>query len=190
MKFGKLLLIDLAGSERAAATKNEGVRLKEGANINKSLLALGNCIKALTSGNKKAFVPFRDSLLTRLLKHSLGGHCHTAMIATLSPALFHYEDSYNTLQYASRAKEIRVKPKHTALSFGARFALTISNHLLALTFFVRKVCRRERLQAAATSGQLDQKVGRAENAARKTTSGDTEPTEDNTAAPGGYFKHS
>lgn len=70
--------MDLAGSERAANTKNTGVRLVEGANINRSLLALGNCINALgEKGNKGNFVPYRDSKLTRLLKDSLGGNCRT-----------------------------------------------------------------------------------------------------------------
>ena len=73
--LGKLSLIDLAGSERASQTHNSGMRLLEGANINRSLLALGNCINALASGS--AFVPFRDSKLTRLLKDSLGGNCRT-----------------------------------------------------------------------------------------------------------------
>eukprot|EP00438_Fugacium_kawagutii_P024038 Skav212901 [mRNA] locus=scaffold374:120782:136267:- [translate_table: standard] len=76
--LGKLSLIDLAGSERASQTRNSGMRLLEGANINRSLLALGNCINALASGS--AFVPFRDSKLTRLLKDSLGGNCHTAAL--------------------------------------------------------------------------------------------------------------
>jgi kinesin family protein 18/19 len=73
IKVGKLSLVDLAGSERAANTKNIGARLVEGANINRSLLALGNCINALgEKGNKGNFVPYRDSKLTRLLKDSLG----------------------------------------------------------------------------------------------------------------------
>lgn len=73
-------MIDLAGSERAANTKNVGARLVEGANINRSLLALGNCINALgEKGNKGNFVPYRDSKLTRLLKDSLGGNCRTGV---------------------------------------------------------------------------------------------------------------
>ena len=78
-------MIDLAGSERASATDNRGARLVEGANINRSLLALGNCINALgEKGAKGAFVPYRDSKLTRLLKDSLGGNCRTVMIANIS----------------------------------------------------------------------------------------------------------
>jgi kinesin family protein 18/19 len=81
---GKLNLIDLAGSERASKTNNRGLRLIEGANINRSLLALGNCINALFEQNErkaKMFIPYRDSKLTRLLKDSLGGNCRTVMIA-------------------------------------------------------------------------------------------------------------
>ena len=85
IKIGKLSLVDLAGSERAAATKNRGVRLTEGANINRSLLALGNCINALgEKANRGQFVPYRDSKLTRMLKDSLGGNCRTVMIANIS----------------------------------------------------------------------------------------------------------
>ena len=84
---GKLSLIDLAGSERGTVTENRGIRLREGAKINTSLLALANCINALGDKTKKgSFVPFRDSKLTRMLKDSLGGNCKTVMIATVSPA--------------------------------------------------------------------------------------------------------
>ncbi|KAL6420660.1 hypothetical protein ACFW04_014268 [Cataglyphis niger] len=101
----KLSMIDLAGSERASATGCKGVRFKEGANINKSLLALGNCINNLADGIKH--IPYRDSKLTRLLKDSLGGNCHTVMIANIGPSSLSYEDTYNTLRYANRAKKIK-----------------------------------------------------------------------------------
>ncbi|KAA6353812.1 MAG: putative kinesin motor domain protein, partial [Streblomastix strix] len=104
---GKLNLIDLAGSERAEGNNNTGIRMLEGANINRSLLALGNCINALSIGSH--FVPYRDSKLTRLLKDSLGGNTKTVMIATLSVAASCYEESLNTLRYAARAKNI-IKP--------------------------------------------------------------------------------
>merc|ERR1740116_374543 len=100
-------MIDLAGSERASATNNKGMRRIEGANINRSLLALGNCITALSSA--VSFVPYRDSKLTRLLKDSLGGNCKTVMIANISPADFTYEDTLNTLKYANRAKNIKTR---------------------------------------------------------------------------------
>ncbi|KAI8350554.1 kinesin motor domain-containing protein [Mortierella sp. GBAus27b] len=104
-----LSLIDLAGSERASVTKNRGSRLLEGANINKSLLALGNCINALCDNNPKSHIPYRDSKLTRLLKFSLGGNCKTVMIVCVSPSSQHYEETHNTLKYANRAKNIKTK---------------------------------------------------------------------------------
>ena len=109
IQIGKLSLIDLAGSERASVTNNRGIRLLEGANINRSLLALGNCITALSDGGKGVFVPYRDSKLTRLLKDSLGGNCMTVMIANVSPSHMNYEDTRNTLKYANRAKNIKTE---------------------------------------------------------------------------------
>lgn len=106
-----LNIIDLAGSERAAATNNNGARMKEGANINKSLLALGNCINALcqSGGRKGRHIPYRNSKLTRLLKFSLGGNCKTVMIVCVSPSSAHYDETHNTLKYANQAKNIRTK---------------------------------------------------------------------------------
>ncbi|CAK8986443.1 unnamed protein product [Durusdinium trenchii] len=107
VNLGKLSMIDLAGSERASQTNNKGMRMIEGANINRSLLALGNCITALSSA--VVFVPYRDSKMTRLLKDSLGGNCRTVMIANVSPCHINYEDTHNTLKYANRAKNIKTK---------------------------------------------------------------------------------
>ena len=108
--LGKLSLIDLAGSERGTVTENRGIRLLEGAKINRSLLALANCINALGDKSKKgSFVPYRDSKLTRLLKDSLGGNSKTVMITNISPASSQIEETLNTLKYASRAKNIKVK---------------------------------------------------------------------------------
>ena len=104
-----LSIIDLAGSERASATKNRGERLTEGANINKSLLALGSCINALCDPKKRNHVPYRNSKLTRLLKFSLGGNCKTVMIVCISPSSQHFEETQNTLRYANRAKNIQTK---------------------------------------------------------------------------------
>ncbi|KAK2466480.1 hypothetical protein APHAL10511_002122 [Amanita phalloides] len=105
-----LSIIDLAGSERAAATTNMGKRMVEGANINKSLLALGNCINALCeSGGAIRHVPYRNSKLTRLLKFSLGGNCKTVMIVCVAPTSNHFDDTHNTLVYAERATRIRTK---------------------------------------------------------------------------------
>eukprot|EP00818_Percolomonas_sp_WS_P000313 CAMPEP_0117437702 /NCGR_PEP_ID=MMETSP0759-20121206/1667_1 /TAXON_ID=63605 /ORGANISM="Percolomonas cosmopolitus, Strain WS" /LENGTH=1033 /DNA_ID=CAMNT_0005229357 /DNA_START=373 /DNA_END=3470 /DNA_ORIENTATION=- len=107
VQVGKLSLIDLAGSERAAVSNNRGIRLREGANINRSLLALGNCINALGHRNSKGgYIPYRDSKLTRLLKDSLGGNCRTSMVSCISPT--NYEDTINTLKYANRAKNIKM----------------------------------------------------------------------------------
>lgn len=107
-------MIDLAGSERGSATGFVGARFTEGANINKSLLALGNCINSLADGHRH--VPYRDSKLTRLLKDSLGGNCQTVMIANVSPSSLSYEDTYNTLKYAMRAKKIKTNVKRNVVN--------------------------------------------------------------------------
>ncbi|KAF0689379.1 Aste57867_19171 [Aphanomyces stellatus] len=109
-KVSRINLIDLAGSERAASTGATGARLKEGAAINQSLSALGNCISALAdnaSGKKKTLVPYRNSKLTHLLKDSLGGNAKTIMIAALSPASVNFQETLGTLRYADRAKQIK-----------------------------------------------------------------------------------
>ncbi|XP_045202855.1 chromosome-associated kinesin KIF4-like [Mercenaria mercenaria] len=107
----KLQLVDLAGSERIKKTHAEGARLKEGININKGLLALGNVISILGDDTKKvSHVPYRDSKLTRILQDSLGGNSHTLMIACVSPADSNMEETLNTLRYADRARKIKNKP--------------------------------------------------------------------------------
>ena len=106
-KHGVFCIIDLAGSERASVTKNSGERLQEGANINRSLLALGNCINALSNGSKH--VPYRDSKLTRLLKYSLGGNCKVVMIAHVSGLIQNQDETKNTLKYANRASNIKTR---------------------------------------------------------------------------------
>merc|ERR1719261_1725826 len=112
--FAKLNLVDLAGSERQKGTGATGQTLKEGANINKSLSALGNVINALvesSGSNKKIFVPYRNSKLTRVLQESLGGNSLCTMLATLSPALCNLEETLSTVRYANRAKQIKVSAK-------------------------------------------------------------------------------
>ena len=113
--IAKLTLVDLAGSERAQATPNMGLRykpstrtavtiysrLREGGNINKSLLALGNVINALADPKHKGHINYRDSKLTRILKDGLGGTCRTIMIANVSPADKVYEDTLNTIKVQS-----------------------------------------------------------------------------------------
>ncbi|XP_050571433.1 kinesin-like protein KIF18B isoform X2 [Cygnus atratus] len=117
LQMAKMSLIDLAGSERASVTNTRGERLREGANINRSLLALINVINALADAkSKKTHIPYRDSKLTRLLKDSIGGNCRTIMIAAVSPSALAYEDTYNTLKYANRAKEIKLSLKSNVLS--------------------------------------------------------------------------
>ncbi|XP_023573912.1 kinesin-like protein KIF18B [Octodon degus] len=116
-QVAKMSLIDLAGSERASSTHARGERLREGANINRSLLALISVLNALADAKgRRAHVPYRDSKLTRLLKDSLGGNCRTVMIANVSPAGLAYEDTYNTLKYADRAKEIRLSLKSNVVT--------------------------------------------------------------------------
>ena len=88
----------------------------EGANINRSLLALGNCINALCEGTSNGHIPYRDSKLTRLLKDSLGGNCKTVMIACVSPSEACYEDSNNTLKYANRAKNIKTNVRRNVFN--------------------------------------------------------------------------
>ena len=112
-KVSKISLVDLAGSERADSTGAQGVRLKEGANINKSLTTLGKVISALaemSSSKKKKrsgdHIPYRDSVLTWLLRENLGGNSKTAMIAAISPADVNYDETLSTLRYADRAKQI------------------------------------------------------------------------------------
>lgn len=117
----KIHLVDLAGSERANATGATGERLKEGAHINKSLVTLGSVISALAEQSttqpanmkamkKMAYIPYRDSVLTWLLKDSLGGNSKTIMIAAISPADCNYGETLSTLRYANRAKNIINKP--------------------------------------------------------------------------------
>ena len=122
VRRSKFNFVDLAGSERQKRTQAEGKRLKEGIDINKGLLVLGNVISALGDPKKrgKAFVPYRDSKLTRLLKGSLGGNHKTLMIACVSPASTNMEESLNCLRYANRAKNIQ---NHAVVNVDARSRL-------------------------------------------------------------------
>lgn len=112
-RSSRIRLVDLAGSERAKSTEATGARLREGSNINRSLTTLGRVIaalsdaKALRSGKRKDVVPYRDSILTWLLKDSLGGNSKTAMIACIAPA--DYDETLSTLRYADQAKRIRTR---------------------------------------------------------------------------------
>ena len=151
IKYSKLSLVDLAGSERASATQNRGLRLIEGGNINRSLLTLGNCINALcdaaAKGIKKIYVPYRDSKLTRLLKDSLGGNARTVMIANVSPSINTFDDTYNTLKYANRAKNIKTIVSRNVLN--ARYHISnyvnIINNLKEEIFHLKKQLQLQRI---------------------------------------------
>jgi kinesin family protein 18/19 len=130
-KQGRLYLTDLAGSERAKKTKNRGKRLQEGAHINKSLLALGNCINALAGGAR--YVNYRDSKLTRLLKEALSGKCKTVMIAHASKEAKHRDETKNTLVYAERANHIttRLQNPHLLLEEEREFPMAHYQNLVS-----------------------------------------------------------
>jgi kinesin family protein 18/19 len=148
VSIGKVALIDLAGSERAAMTSNRGERLREGANINQSLLALGNCINALSQRKAKSFIPYRRSKLTRLLKDALGGNCRTVMIATLSPSSLVVEDSLNTLKYASQATTIQMQARKTVLNV-ERHIIEYRKIVADLRAEIEEMRQRDRAAAGA-----------------------------------------
>uniref|UniRef100_A0A3P9NWW9 Kinesin-like protein n=1 Tax=Poecilia reticulata TaxID=8081 RepID=A0A3P9NWW9_POERE len=152
VRFARLFMIDLAGSERAAQTQNRGQRLKEGAHINRSLLALGNCINALSDKNGNKYVNYRDSKLTRLLKQdSLGGNSRTVMIAHISPASIAFEESRNTLTYADRAKSIRTRVKKNLIN--------VSYHIAQYTNIISDLrCEIQRLKKKIAE-QASRQVG-------------------------------
>ncbi|KAK6062319.1 kinesin motor domain protein [Cooperia oncophora] len=146
--YAKLFLIDLAGSERASNTNNRGQRLKEGAAINRSLLALGNVINSLSSNIKGRYVNYRDSKLTRLLKDSLGGNARTCMIAHVTAASGHFEETYNTLVYASRAKNITNRvTRNRPASADQPYTDAMKE--------VREEYERRTMQHAASTNQID-----------------------------------
>ena len=148
-KVAKISLVDLAGSERATSTGATGARLKEGAEINRSLSTLGRVIAALADlsmGKKKnmSIVPYRDSVLTWLLKDSLGGNSMTAMIAAISPADINFEETLSTLRYADSAKRIK---NHAVVNEdpNARMIRELKEELAQL---------RSKLGSGATSGGI------------------------------------
>ncbi|GAB6027256.1 Kinesin-like protein kif19 [Chamberlinius hualienensis] len=162
-KIGKLYLIDLAGSERAAQTQNRGKRLLEGAHINRSLLALGNCINALADRNSNRYVNYRDSKLTRLLKDALGGNCRTAMIAHINPAASQFDESRNTLVYADRAKNIRNKVRQNVVD--------VSYHVAQYQTIIGELKNEiQRLKIKMDSPQMPPVKFRLKGTERKSTS--------------------
>jgi kinesin family protein 5 len=107
-KVSHLYLVDLAGSEKVSKTGASGARLEEAKIINKSLLALGNVIAALSTNN--SFVPYRDSKLTRILQNSFGGNSKTALIITCSPHSWNSKETLSTLRFGDRSKTIQNMP--------------------------------------------------------------------------------
>ncbi|KAL0598202.1 Kinesin-like protein KIF19 [Plecturocebus cupreus] len=156
VRQGRLFMIDLAGSERASQTQNRGQRMKEGAHINRSLLALGNCINALSDkGSSNKYINYRDSKLTRLLKDSLGGNSRTVMIAHISPASSAFEESRNTLTYAGRAKNIKTRVKQNLLS--------VSYHIAQYTSIIADL----RGEIQRLKCKIDQQAGRGQTRGRQ-----------------------
>ncbi|XP_038048292.1 kinesin-like protein KIF19 [Patiria miniata] len=154
VRIGKLFMIDLAGSERASQTKNRGKRMIEGAHINRSLLALGNCINALVEGGK--YVNYRDSKLTRILKDALGGNCKTVMIANISPASMLFEESRNTLMYADRAKNIKMKIKqnlNNVTSHMVQYTNIIKELRQEIVRLQKKIADQNRLKESSPQNQ-------------------------------------
>ncbi|KAK1384077.1 Kinesin-like protein NACK1 [Heracleum sosnowskyi] len=139
-----LNFVDLAGSERASQTNSDGVRLREGCHINLSLMTLTTVIRKLSVGKRSGHIPYRDSKLTRILQHSLGGNARTAIICTLSPASSHVEQSRNTLFFATRAKEV---------TNNAQVNMVISDKQL-IKHLQKEVAR---LEAARTPDPLSEK---------------------------------
>ncbi|KAL3639320.1 Kinesin-like protein nack1 [Castilleja foliolosa] len=148
-----LNFVDLAGSERASQTNADGVRLREGCHINLSLMTLTTVIRKLSVGKRSGHIPYRDSKLTRILQHSLGGNARTAIICTLSPASTHVEQSRNTLLFATRAKEV---------TNNAQVNMVVSEKQL-VKHLQKEVARLEAvLRTPEPSGEKDVKIQQME----------------------------
>ncbi|XP_021119613.1 kinesin-like protein KIF18A isoform X2 [Heterocephalus glaber] len=161
VRIAKMSLIDLAGSERASSTSTTGARFVEGTNINRSLLALGNVINALADGKKKnQHVPYRNSKLTRLLKDSLGGNCQTIMIAAVSPSSLSYDDTYNTLKYANRAKDIKSSLKSNVFNLNNHISqyVKICNEQKAEILMLKEKLKAYEEQTACTAKSDEAKL--------------------------------
>ena len=118
VKTSQLNLVDLAGSEGVNKTQADGLRLREGSNINRSLLALSNVINKLSQGNGKTFINYRDSKMTRILQASLGGNSKTAIICTVTQTLSNYQETVNTLHFGQKAKHVKTKVNVNEISQG------------------------------------------------------------------------
>ena len=173
VKVAKLSMIDLAGSEKGSATGNKGARFREGANINKSLLALGNCINALAEGSK--YIPYRNSKLTRLLKDSIGGNCRTVMISNVSPSSMTFEDTFNTLRYADRAKKIKINLKKNILSVNfhvGQYAKIVEDLKHEVTQLKQKIISLE-LENEALKAQVETSNSQSNEVKQSNDSNDT-----------------
>ncbi|KAI1391532.1 P-loop containing nucleoside triphosphate hydrolase protein [Hypoxylon trugodes] len=164
-RSSRIRLVDLAGSERAKSTEATGARLREGSNINKSLTTLGRVIAALADAPKQRpgkrgrdIVPYRDSILTWLLKDSLGGNSKTAMIACIAPS--DYEETLSTLRYADQAKRIRtravVNQDHISTAERDAQIAAMAEEIRALQLSVSETRRREREDARDSEERLEE----------------------------------
>lgn len=169
-RSSRIRLVDLAGSERAKSTEATGARLREGSNINKSLTTLGRVIAALADQKQvtprkrgqrggEAIVPYRDSILTWLLKDSLGGNSKTAMIACIAPS--DYDETLSTLRYADQAKRIRTRAvvnQDSGISAAQRDAQieAMSEEIRKLQIAVGDTRRREKDNARDQEERLEE----------------------------------
>ncbi|XP_007997619.3 centromere-associated protein E isoform X8 [Chlorocebus sabaeus] len=145
VKVSHLNLVDLAGSERAAQTGAEGVRLKEGCNINRSLFILGQVIKKLSDGQVGGFINYRDSKLTRILQNSLGGNAKTRIICTITPVSF--DETLTTLQFASTAKYMKNTPYVNEVSTDEALLKRYRKEIMDLKKQLEEVSLETRAQA-------------------------------------------
>ncbi|XP_054550573.1 centromere-associated protein E isoform X2 [Talpa occidentalis] len=145
VKVSHLNLVDLADSERAAQTGAEGVRLKEGCNINRSLFILGQVIKRLSDGQVGGFINYRDSKLTRILQNSLGGNAKTRIICTITPVS--YDETLTTLQFASTAKYMKNTPYVNEVSSDEALLKRYRKEIMDLKKQLEEVSLETRAQA-------------------------------------------
>ncbi|KAF6129288.1 centromere protein E [Phyllostomus discolor] len=145
VKVSHLNLVDLAGSERAAQTGAEGMRLKEGCNINRSLFILGQVIKKLSDGQVGGFINYRDSKLTRILQNSLGGNAKTRIICTITPVSF--DETLSTLQFASTAKYMKNTPYVNEVSSDEALLKRYRKEIMDLKKQLEEVSLETRAQA-------------------------------------------
>ncbi|XP_045676371.1 centromere-associated protein E isoform X5 [Phyllostomus hastatus] len=145
VKVSHLNLVDLAGSERAAQTGAEGMRLKEGCNINRSLFILGQVIKKLSDEQVGGFINYRDSKLTRILQNSLGGNAKTRIICTITPVSF--DETLTTLQFASTAKYMKNTPYVNEVSSDEALLKRYRKEIMDLKKQLEEVSLETRAQA-------------------------------------------